>query len=99
MTEIVIVGAKRTPIGSFQGQFAGLSSIDLGAAAIRAAVDQAGIDLFLVPAAQSESDIAAARLAAPNLEIVPVATLEEAIGALVAAGGSAPVVSSASSVG
>jgi len=43
MTEIVIVGAKRTPIGSFQGQFAGLSSIDLGAAAIRAAVDQAGI--------------------------------------------------------
>lgn len=63
------------------------------------AVDQAGIDLFLVPAAQSESDIAAARLAAPNLEIVPVATLEEAIGALVAAGGSAPVVSSASSVG
>lgn len=63
------------------------------------AVDQAGIDLFLVPAAQSESDIAAARLAAPNLEIVPVATLEEAIGVLVAAGGSAPVVSSASSVG
>ena len=43
MTEIVIVGAKRTPIGSFQGQFAGLSSVDLGAAAIRAAVDQAGI--------------------------------------------------------
>jgi acetyl-CoA C-acetyltransferase len=43
MTEIVIVGAKRTPIGSFQGQFTGLSSVDLGAAAIRAAVDQAGI--------------------------------------------------------
>ena len=43
MTEIVIVGAKRTPIGSFQGQFAALSGVDLGAAAIRAAVDQAGI--------------------------------------------------------
>lgn len=44
MTEIVIVGAKRTPIGSFQRQFAPLSSVDLGAAAIRAAVNQAGID-------------------------------------------------------
>ncbi len=44
MTEIVIVGAKRTPIGSFQRQFAPLSSVDLGAAAIRAAVNQVGID-------------------------------------------------------
>ena len=40
---IVIVGAKRTPIGSFQGQFAPCSSIDLGAAAIAGAVVQAGI--------------------------------------------------------
>ena len=40
---IVIVGAKRTPIGSFQGQFAPCSSIDLGAAAIAGAVGQAGI--------------------------------------------------------
>ena len=44
MTEIVIVGAKRTPIGSFQGQFASVSSPDLGAAAIGAALKQAGID-------------------------------------------------------
>jgi acetyl-CoA C-acetyltransferase len=44
MTEIVIVGAKRTPVGSFQGQFEPVSSPDLGAAAIRAAVSQAGID-------------------------------------------------------
>lgn len=41
---IVIVGAKRTPIGSFQGQFSSLSAVELGAAAIRGAVDQAGID-------------------------------------------------------
>lgn len=44
MTEIVIVGAKRTPIGSFQGQFAPVSSPYLGAGAIAAAVEQAGID-------------------------------------------------------
>ena len=40
---VVIVGAKRTPIGSFQGQFNHSSAIDLGAAAIAGAVDHAGI--------------------------------------------------------
>lgn len=43
-TTIVIVGAKRTPIGSFQGQFTHCTTIDLGAAAIAAAVEQAGIE-------------------------------------------------------
>jgi len=41
---VVIVGAKRTPIGSFQGQFNDASAIDLGAAAIAAAVEHAGVD-------------------------------------------------------
>lgn len=41
---IVIVGAKRTPIGSFQGQFKDCSGVDLGAAAIAGAVENAGID-------------------------------------------------------
>jgi acetyl-CoA C-acetyltransferase len=40
---IVIVGAKRTPIGSFQGQFNDASTIDLGAAAIAGAIAHAGI--------------------------------------------------------
>jgi acetyl-CoA C-acetyltransferase len=44
MTDIVIVGAKRTPIGSFQGQFNSVSANELGAVAIRAAVEQSGID-------------------------------------------------------
>jgi len=39
---IVILGAKRTAIGGFQGQFASLSSPQLASAAIRAAVEQAG---------------------------------------------------------
>ncbi|NBV03638.1 MAG: hypothetical protein EBS10_05610 [Acidimicrobiia bacterium] len=51
------------------------------------AVDQAGIDVFLVPAAQRAEDIEAARAAAPDLEIIPVATLDEAVAALVALGG------------
>jgi acetyl-CoA C-acetyltransferase len=41
---VVIVGAKRTPIGSFQGQFASCSGVDLGAAAIAGAIAHAGID-------------------------------------------------------
>jgi acetyl-CoA C-acetyltransferase len=40
---IVIVAARRTAIGSFQGQFAPVSSPQLGAAAIRAAVADAGL--------------------------------------------------------
>ncbi|GMU42253.1 MAG: acetyl-CoA C-acyltransferase [Xanthomonadales bacterium] len=41
--EVVIVGAKRTAIGSFNGVFAGVPSPTLGASAIRAALEQAGI--------------------------------------------------------
>ena len=44
MSDIVIVGAKRTPIGSFQGQFLPLSATDLGAAAIKAALEQSGVN-------------------------------------------------------
>jgi len=40
---IVIVGAARTPMGGFQGDFASLSASDLGAVAIKAAVQRAGI--------------------------------------------------------
>jgi acetyl-CoA C-acetyltransferase len=41
---VVIVAARRTALGGFQGQFASLSASDLGAAAIKAAVADAGID-------------------------------------------------------
>jgi acetyl-CoA C-acetyltransferase len=40
---IVIVGAARTPMGAFQGDFSTLSAHDLGGAAIKAAVQRAGI--------------------------------------------------------
>lgn len=45
---VVIVGAARTPMGAFQGDFSSLSASDLGATAIRAAVERAGIDPSLV---------------------------------------------------
>ncbi len=43
MSEIVIVSGARTPMGGFQGSLSTLSAVELGAAAIRAAVAKAGI--------------------------------------------------------
>ncbi|MEF9977105.1 MAG: acetyl-CoA C-acyltransferase [Thermomonas sp.] len=43
MSDVVIVGAKRTAIGSFLGQFTGVPSPTLGAAAIQGALAQAGL--------------------------------------------------------
>lgn len=40
---ILILGAARTPMGSFQGDFASLAAHDLGGAAIAAAVHRAGV--------------------------------------------------------
>ncbi len=43
MKDVVIVSAVRTPLGSFGGQFAGVSATKLGAAAIQGALEKAGI--------------------------------------------------------
>ena len=43
MSDVVIVAAKRTPIGSFLGQFTGVPTPTLGATAIRAALEQSGV--------------------------------------------------------
>ncbi len=45
---IVIVGAARTPMGAFQGDFSSLSAHDLGAVAIRAAVERSGVKPELI---------------------------------------------------
>ena len=43
MTGSVIVGSARTPIGKLSGAFAGLSAMDLGGVAIKAALERAGV--------------------------------------------------------
>ncbi len=40
---VVIAGAARTPMGAFQGELKGATAPELGAAAIRAAVERAGV--------------------------------------------------------
>jgi acetyl-CoA C-acetyltransferase len=41
---VVVVGARRTPMGRFGGAFADVPAVDLGVAAARAAHDAAGLD-------------------------------------------------------
>jgi acetyl-CoA C-acetyltransferase len=41
--EVVIVAAVRTPIGSFGGALASLSAVELGAIAVKGALDKAGV--------------------------------------------------------
>lgn len=44
MKEVVIMSAKRTPIGKFGGQLASLTAVDLGTIAAKAAIQAAGIE-------------------------------------------------------
>ncbi len=42
-SDVFVLGAARTPIGSFQGQFSTVAAPHLGASAIRAALERAGV--------------------------------------------------------
>ena len=44
MTSVVIASAARTPVGSFNGAFASVPAHELGATAIRGALERAGVD-------------------------------------------------------
>jgi acetyl-CoA C-acetyltransferase len=48
MREVVIVSAVRTPVGRFLGGLSALSAVELGANAVRAAVERAGVGPELV---------------------------------------------------
>ncbi|RZJ93641.1 MAG: acetyl-CoA C-acetyltransferase, partial [Brevundimonas sp.] len=41
---VVIVSFARTPMGGFQGALSGVKATELGAAAVKAAVERAGVD-------------------------------------------------------
>ena len=43
MSDIVIVAAKRTPIGKFMGSLSGFSSHELGKFCVDAVIDQSGV--------------------------------------------------------
>jgi len=86
MTGSVIVGSARTPIGKLSGAFAGLSAMDLGGIAIKAALQRAGVDaeqvdyVLMGQVLQAGSGQITARQAAVNGGIpmsVPAMTLNK----------------------
>ena len=44
MTDVVIAGGARTAVGAFNGAFADMPAHELGAVAIKAALERAGVE-------------------------------------------------------
>ena len=78
---IVIVGAKRTPMGGFQGDLAGLTASELGGAAIRAALDEAGVPGDAVDQSVMGCVLAAGQGQAPARQATLKAGLPESVSA------------------
>jgi len=86
---IVIVGAKRTPIGAMQGKFNSVTASELGATAIKAAVEQAGVKptevedvIFgcVLPAGQGQAPARQAALKAGLDKSTPATTVNKMCG-------------------
>ncbi|MDM3871072.1 acetyl-CoA C-acyltransferase [Porticoccus sp. W117] len=86
---VVIVGMARTPMGGFQGDFSTVSATDLGAAAIGAAVERAGLEPdqidevlmgCVLPAGLGQAPARQAALAAGLPKNVPCSTVNKVCG-------------------
>ena len=87
MKDVVIAGAARTPMGGFQGMYDGVSASELGGAAIKAALENAGaktVDEVLMgcvlPAGQGQAPARQAGFAGGLGEEVPATTLSKMCG-------------------
>jgi acetyl-CoA C-acetyltransferase len=80
--DVVIVSAARTPIGRFQGAYKDVSATDLGAAAVRAAVERAGIDGALVSECIMGNVVGAGLGQAPARQAALRGGLPDSVGAL-----------------
>lgn len=79
---IVIVGAARTPMGAFQGDFSGLTASQLGAVAIKAAVERAGVKPELVEEVLFGNCLMAGQGQAPARQALLAAGLPVSTGAV-----------------
>ena len=86
---VVIVSARRTAIGSFQGQFSGVSATQLGSAAIGAAVLDAGVQKeqlsevimgCVLPAGLGQAPARQASLGASMPKSLPCTTINKVCG-------------------
>lgn len=82
MDDVVIVGAARTPIGRFNGAYAGVSATELGAVAVRAAVARAGIDPASVDECILGNVVGAGLGQAPARQAAMAGGLPASVGAL-----------------
>ena len=87
MRNVVIAGAARTPMGGFQGEFSTLDASDLGGAAIKAAIKEAGnarVEEVLMgcvlPAGQGQAPARQAGFTAGLGEEIPATTLNKMCG-------------------
>lgn len=87
MKEVIIAGAARTPMGAFQGVFDGVPAADLGGAAIRTALRNAGVNSVgellmgcVLPAGQGQAPARQAGFNAGLDEDVPATTLNKMCG-------------------
>ena len=89
MREVVIVGAARTPIGSFQGSLASLRAVELGAVAIKEALARARLqpgevnEVFMgmvLPAGVGQAPARQASLFAGIPKEVPCTTVNKVCG-------------------
>ncbi|WP_440026621.1 acetyl-CoA C-acyltransferase [Chromobacterium amazonense] len=87
--EIVIVGMARTAMGGFQGALSGLTASQLGAAAIRAAVERAGVSAgevdevimgCVLPAGQGQAPARQAALGGGLPQSTPCTTINKMCG-------------------
>jgi acetyl-CoA C-acetyltransferase len=79
---IVIVSAARTPIGGLLGDFAGLTAPELGAVAIKAAVERAGIAATAVDEVLMGQVLMAGQGQAPARQALRKAGIPDAAGAV-----------------
>jgi len=80
--DAVIVGAARTPIGKFGGALSSLSAPQLGAIAIRAAVERARVDPASVEEVMMGQVIAAGSGQAPGRQAAILGGLPDTVGAI-----------------
>lgn len=88
-SDVVIAGAARTPLGAFQGSLAPIAAPHLGAVAIRAAIDRAGlcpeaVDLVemgcVLQAGLGQNPARQASLGAGLAEATPAVTINKVCG-------------------
>ncbi|MEM9497948.1 MAG: thiolase family protein [Pseudomonadota bacterium] len=89
MKQAVIVGAKRTPMASFQGRLSAMPAPELGGVAVRAAIDAAGVQRdsvdevimgCVLPAGQGQAPARQAGFLAGLPESVPATTVNKMCG-------------------